>query len=62
MHYSREVAQFERQRNQTLLLSSLHEREGESYLSLLPAEIIACINQHAQPQVMMSARLRALHQ
>jgi hypothetical protein len=47
VHYAREVGQYEQRRSQTRLLTSLHEREGESYLSLLPAEIVACVNQHA---------------
>ncbi|ELR16779.1 actin subfamily protein [Acanthamoeba castellanii str. Neff] len=49
MHYAREVGQYEQRLSQTRLLTSLHEREGESYLSLLPAEIVACVNQHALP-------------
>jgi hypothetical protein len=51
MHYAREVGQYEQRTIQTRLLTSLHEREGESYLSLLPAEIVACVNQHALPPV-----------
>ncbi len=51
MHYAREVGQYEQRTSQTRLLASLHEREGESYLSLLPAEIVACVNQHALPPV-----------
>jgi hypothetical protein len=57
MHYAREVGQYQQRTSQARLLTSLHEREGESYLSLLPAEIVACVNQHALPPVPADRRV-----